>query len=44
MMWTRLKNFLRELGLRISSMKQPWFYNRVKDDYLKEMRYDKGGY
>lgn len=43
-MWMQFKHFLKEWRLRLSSMKHPWFYDRMDNEYLKELRYDKRGY
>ena len=34
-MWTGLRNIWTELRLRLSSMKKPWFYDRVKMENIK---------
>ena len=43
-MWKLLKNFLMEVRLRLSSMKQPYIYNKMDDKWLTSLKYDKRGY
>lgn len=36
-MWMLLLNFLREVRLRLTSMNQPWFYDKISGEWLKSV-------
>lgn len=34
--WAQLLSFWAELKLRLSSMNQPWFYDKMSEEWRKE--------